>query len=97
MKTAPEGEGGWNIRCGELCPSGITMCVVVVIAVGVYFADARLGQVCGVNTAFAGTVLPITSRSWTATIVHIRRIVLGTRIILGIDMVGEEELWDLAR
>jgi hypothetical protein len=64
---------------------------------GVYFADARLGQVRGVNTAFAGTVLPITSRSWTATIVHIRRIVLGTRIILGIDMVGEEELWDLAR
>jgi hypothetical protein len=97
MKRVPEGEGGWNIRCGELCPSGITMCVVVVIAVGLYVADARLGQVRGVNTAFAGTVLPITSRSWTATIVHIRRIVLGTRIILGIDMVGEEELWDLAR
>ena len=95
MKRALERGGGWNIRCGELCPSGITMCVVVVIAVGVYFTDARLAQVRGVNTAFAGTVSPITSRSWTAIIVHIRRIALGTLIISRIDMVGEEVVWDL--
>jgi choline-glycine betaine transporter len=73
------------IIIGLLC-----LCVRVACCccVGHLLMAAGFEQVHGANTASAGTVSLVTSRSWRAIIVRTRGTVRGIRIISRIDMGG---------